>query len=314
MKLSIIICSYKRSGFLSKLIQDILEKEPDSPDLEYILVLQQYAENDLEQVKELINNSFAIITDQGSGLSRARNLGIKKAQGTYIAFWDDDIRLPEALTPIILNAFLEKKMECFTGIELPIFSKKKPSWYQDKLILQDYEKSVKFNKVYLHGSMMCFSKKLMDKAGNFHNFFGPKGTELDYGDDSYMEYKVRQLGIKVHLESRLKYQHDKTKLLNLRTLLYASYKKGKASTHLKIRFNNLNLHDVFYLIKSWMKEAIFFIFFGMLVLQTLGLNTDSKKRSVYHLNRITNYCGSLHSIVVFKVFFRNPQGLTEAAS
>lgn len=107
-KVSVIITTYNRSGFLTKrAIPSVLSQTYKN--LECIIVDDGSTDNTEEIVKEFIkrDNRLKYFKIKNSGLSAARNFGIKKSNGEYIAFLDDDDEfLPEYLKeaiPVLQN-------------------------------------------------------------------------------------------------------------------------------------------------------------------------------------------------------------------
>ncbi|WP_379698547.1 glycosyltransferase family 2 protein [Mediterraneibacter gnavus] len=102
MKLSIIVPIYKVEKFLPKCIDSILEQtysefelilvDDGSPDY-CPQICDEYAQKD---------NRIIVIHQKNSGVSVARNIGLKKASGKYIGFVDpDDFVAPEMFEKMV---------------------------------------------------------------------------------------------------------------------------------------------------------------------------------------------------------------------
>lgn len=96
MLISIIIPTFNRSNLLveavdSVLSQDFVEKE--------IIVVDDGSTDDTSQQMSQFGNKMIYIKIKNAGVSKARNIGIERARGEYIAFLDsDDLWLPKKLS------------------------------------------------------------------------------------------------------------------------------------------------------------------------------------------------------------------------
>jgi glycosyltransferase involved in cell wall biosynthesis len=115
-KVSVIIPFYNGVDWLCEAVQSVLDQTYKN--FEIIVVNDGSPENDkifLNQFGEKI----IYIKTKNQGPAAARNLGIDKANGDYIAFLDsDDLWYPEKLA-IQIKFMIEEKIEwCHTGYEL----------------------------------------------------------------------------------------------------------------------------------------------------------------------------------------------------
>ena len=111
---SVIIPTFKRSNFILRAIESVLNQTYEN--IEIIIVDDNEGDNEFSKLtkkilKRFIDNGEIVYVKHrtNKGISAARNTGIKKAKGDYIAFLDDD------------DEFLPKKIE----LQLDIFNKSK---------------------------------------------------------------------------------------------------------------------------------------------------------------------------------------------
>ena len=89
--ISIIIPYYKKKFFIFKTLQSILNQSYQN--FEIIIVYDDIDMSDLPYLKKIIKGNKRIkilINKQNLGVSKSRNIGIKKSRGRYIAFIDSD--------------------------------------------------------------------------------------------------------------------------------------------------------------------------------------------------------------------------------
>ncbi|WP_282073729.1 glycosyltransferase family 2 protein [Polaribacter atrinae] len=84
---SVVIPTYNREKYLEKAIFSVINQTYKN--FEVIIIDDGSKENYAESICEKYDNCFYFYKKNG-GLSSARNYGISKAQGEYIAFLDDD--------------------------------------------------------------------------------------------------------------------------------------------------------------------------------------------------------------------------------
>jgi len=96
-KISIIIPTYNRANIISKAIKSCLKQTYNS--IEIFIIDDCSKDNTKEVIKKINDTRIKYIKLlKHKGASYSRNVGIKKAKGTYISFLDsDDVFLPEKL-------------------------------------------------------------------------------------------------------------------------------------------------------------------------------------------------------------------------
>lgn len=93
---SVIIPTYNRAGLLPAAIRSVLEQSYSH--LECIVVDDGSTDQTVETLQREFDKAISLVSKANGGVSSARNAGIRKSRGHYIAFLDsDDVWLPEKI-------------------------------------------------------------------------------------------------------------------------------------------------------------------------------------------------------------------------
>lgn len=104
---SVIIPVYNGSGFVRDSVGDVFAQ--DYPSVELVLVNDGSSDDSLEVLRELSggapsNVSVKIVDQENGGICAARNSGLDAAGGSYIAFMDQDDRIPSDYISSLVKA------------------------------------------------------------------------------------------------------------------------------------------------------------------------------------------------------------------
>lgn len=179
--LSIIITSYTMDR-----LEDILGlldsvKAQTCSNLETIFVAERSVEL-LNKVRSYASEKDAlnlkvIFNDGETGLSAARNLGIREAKGNIIAFVDDDVVLFPDWAEEMAKAYEDDSIIGVTGPALPLWENESMSWFPEEFywIISctawcDWSEMREVRNAW--GMNMSFRREAFQKAGLFAANFG----------------------------------------------------------------------------------------------------------------------------------------------
>lgn len=141
MRVSIIIPVYNCEEYLENCIKSLLNQT--LTEIEFVFINDGSTDNSLEILKyyEKNDNRIKLINQKNSGVSRARNIGLKYCSGEYIGFVDSDDFIEKDMYQNMYECASEKNLDFVICNYIKHIIKK------DKDILQYCEfKPLKFNK------------------------------------------------------------------------------------------------------------------------------------------------------------------------
>ena len=100
---SVVMATYNRADVVGRAIDSILNQTHNN--FEFIIVDDGCTDRTSQILQKYVANDKRIILlkQNNQGLAAARNVGVDKAQGKYVAFMDDDdISLPNRLEKQLL--------------------------------------------------------------------------------------------------------------------------------------------------------------------------------------------------------------------
>lgn len=104
---SVIIPVYNREKYIEESVNSILNQTYDVSKIQIILIDDGSTDNSKEICKDLKkqNDNILFIEQENAGVSKARNVGIKNAEGKYILFLDSDDMLESKSLKLLVDFF-----------------------------------------------------------------------------------------------------------------------------------------------------------------------------------------------------------------
>jgi glycosyltransferase involved in cell wall biosynthesis len=194
--ISVIICAYTDARW-SELLKAVKSVQQQSmPAREIILVIDHNAAL-FERVQANISGVTVIENSRTKGLSGARNSGIALAQGTLIAFLDDDAIAERDWLEHLTNGCQNPNVLGVGGVVEPLWMVKKPAWfpcefywvvgcsYQDQLRVVTEVRNP-------YGGCTCIRREVFETIGGFHEGIGRVGNHLLGGEETELSIRATQ--------------------------------------------------------------------------------------------------------------------------
>lgn len=213
--LSIILPTYNRSKVIGRMIDSILSQS--FRDFELLIIDDGSQDNTLEMLKQYQDSRIRVFTQNNSGVSSARNVGIKNARGEYLVFVDSDDFLLEGFFEEISQTLQERDSEilvCNGAMQRPDKTSRvphfwlKPRMYQDETLDFEGFEFLKLFCLYCGLSWACakfFKRSLIEK----HQILFPE--HISYGEDVCFIFKAYFFASKITLQEAPFYICDITR-------------------------------------------------------------------------------------------------------
>jgi len=236
-EISIVICTYNRSGRIGKLISAFDHEVllPDDLNLEVLFVDNNSTDSTKKIISEAISKKRGYIVsyafEEKSGLSNARNRGIKEAKFERISFLDDDVLPGSGFLTALNTAFVKNPgVSCFAHKVINHLINR-PSWYRlegkyrmlnrGSYDLGNTSRFLTENDPLPIGSGMVVSRRIFTQLGMFDLKFGYNATKsmMLPGEETEFFVKVRQHGISIfYIHDAVAHHFPDNKKYNLETL------------------------------------------------------------------------------------------------
>lgn len=226
-KVSFIICSYNRAGYLDDTLQSLMDSGLSSQPAELLIIDNNSTDSTPEVVKSYQQqyakdgNTIRYIKETEQGLSHARNRGIKEAQAPCVVFLDDDIQATEKLISRWVSFFSSNPNALAAGGKIHVqFDDPRPDWMSHYLLpllghhdLGDSPRKYPKNK-YPFGGNMGFRKNIFDLLGGFNTELGRKGSQLKASEEKEFFRRIRAENIDIYYlpEAKLFHRVNKKRL------------------------------------------------------------------------------------------------------
>jgi len=261
---SVVIPAYNGGERITETLNSLIQQRGIPIDQYEIIVVDDGSkDNTLEVVENFIHvHGHIKICYIRSGVNRgpayARNIGIKMARGTYVAFTDDDCLVPENWLAIFYSAFQENPEIAGVG-----------GWYstegnQNHSIFDSFISFCNFPHVRLTGKYtlrfanafgntanMCCRKDVLLQIGGFNHFFRYPGFEDFELRDRMYKYRFSLLAHPLVVGHRKRHNFSSFFRYSMilgwgRTLAFVSYRATPA-VYYKVTIVNA----IFLIVQHW---------------------------------------------------------------
>jgi GT2 family glycosyltransferase len=215
-RISVIISTFstKRYNDLIDLFQGLSAQTYKN--IEVIVIIDENVEL-YERLSQYIKsnnltNISVVLNQKNYGLSYSRNLGVRMASGSIVAYIDDDaLPFPEWAEQI-KKTFEDMSVGAVTGDVLPLWEEPSMSWFPKEIrwlvscsyiMTPDQHSEVERG----FGVNMAFRKELFQEIGVFDTNLGISGNRWIGGEDTDMFLRISEAGKKVIFNPQIRVLH-----------------------------------------------------------------------------------------------------------
>lgn len=231
--ISIIICTYNRFQYLERSLKSLQNQTFEKNNFEILIINA----GSTDKTFDIINKFSAFLpirffSAPHSGLSEARNIGIKNAFGDILAFLDDDAIADPGWLVQIQQSFQqnEHKVCACGGKSLLLWETTPPRWLNNSMLMflgqLDYGNLDFFmdmpnqNPVGLN---MAFAKGTFNQIGYFNTYLGRTGGNLLSNEETDFFQKMRRKNFKIYYNPKMLVYHHVTNERTTKQFFYKRY-------------------------------------------------------------------------------------------
>ncbi|MDZ4816299.1 MAG: glycosyltransferase family 2 protein [Verrucomicrobiota bacterium] len=190
--LSIVICTFNRARLLEIVLESLKGQTKWNDERYEVLVI----DNNSTDNTALVCEQFGVkrVQETKQGLSHSRNRGAEESRGTYVAYVDDDCRIPEGWLEEAFKIMDREKPDVFGGPFFAFYLDPKPVWFKDAYGSWEIDGKVgdiTATETTLCGGNFFIRKELLIKMGGFDPAFGMVGGRIAYGEETVLQKRIR---------------------------------------------------------------------------------------------------------------------------
>lgn len=195
--ISVVICTYNRANWLAAALQSVCEQALDSSEYEVIVVDNNSTDN-----TRAVTESFALrfpnvryLFEPQQGNSHARNVGWQEAKAKYIAFIDDDCKVPEQWLMKAKEIIENLSPGVFGGPYFAFHNTPKPRWFKESYesYVPSHEACVLEKPSHLVAGNFFARRNVLEKSGGFDPTWGIVGEKRAYGEETELLVRIHRL-------------------------------------------------------------------------------------------------------------------------
>jgi len=253
--ISVVVPTMNKRGTLEILLKSLMELDYDRKKIEVILV-----DGDKSGKTEKIVSGypFRIVKDEGKGLNKARNLGLKNSTHDVVAFTDDDCIVPRNWATKIAESFSDPSVGFVGGRVVGYSNEEFLSAYAEETVvaaMPRFKQKIVIGRLHRSqlpaGCNMAFRRAVLEKINLLDE-------RITYGfDDIEPAERIANAGFKIILNPEVVVFHKHR--IGLKEFLKQNFRYGRgAMLYLLTGTKSL--------IQKWLFRYLVGVFSGIMIL------------------------------------------------
>jgi glycosyltransferase involved in cell wall biosynthesis len=246
--ISVVICTFNRADLVANALQTLCEQTIDKPDYE-VIVVDNNSKDNTQAVTEDFCRSYPNIRycfETKQGLSYARNRGWREAKGAYVAYMDDECKVPAQWLTVAKQIIERLAPAVFGGPYFGYLNSPPPRWW--KMSYESFELSENARSLetgeYVRGGNIFIQRRVLERLGGFSTDLGMSGEKIGYGEESQLQRHIRATMPDdfIYYDPELYVYHlVRPEKMTLRWILYSHFVASRHSYHV---FRDKNAHEI----------------------------------------------------------------------
>ena len=195
--LSVVVCTYNRADLLGDALKSLCEQTVETSRYELIVVDNNSRDNTREIIEGFCSRypNVRYCLEEVQGLSHARNRGWREARGGYVAYVDDDCKVPDGYLAAALSVLDRLSPAVFGGPHYGYYNSPKPRWWKERYgSFEPSQTAVDLaHGDYLQGNNIILRRELLEATGGFDSRYGMVGEKIAYAEETELQKRVRSM-------------------------------------------------------------------------------------------------------------------------
>ncbi len=200
ISISAVICTHNRAELLAVALESLCQQAAEPACYEIIVIDNASIDSTPAITRKFCalypDQSIRYVYEPTVGLSHARNRGWRESQATYVAYFDDDCKVPNGWVSLAEQTIREETPTAFGGPYSAYYCSPKPKWYKDS-----YASWCPSNRrftldplnrwEFLSGTNMVYKRKTLEALGGFSPNWGMVGKRIGYGEETDLQRRIK---------------------------------------------------------------------------------------------------------------------------
>lgn len=193
---SVVICTFDRATLLAGVLGDLARQRFDPCRFEVLVVDNNSTDNTPGVVASAAHEcpNVHYLREPRQGLAHARNCGWRQARGAWVAYTDDDCRLPPDWLERARRIGESGGPAVFGGPYRPFFLEQPPRWFRDEYGSASLGAKARplVPGETLPGGNLFVRRELLERLGGFDTGLGMAGHRLAYAEESALLFRIQR--------------------------------------------------------------------------------------------------------------------------